>query len=166
MNFQHLKYYILLASGLIWFSCTKEVPPELQNKQKQQTEQQMPDDSIHKKFMNPHGESTGSESESKSNGKYEADPDEKAVVLTKEADEADSKFKKSKSEADKEECIEKQMLAANYLMFESELPPREKYKPALYRYRRVLEIDPGNKEALANKNQIEEIYKSMGKPIP
>jgi hypothetical protein len=58
------------------------------------------------------------------------------------------------------------MLAANFLMFEADLPPKEKYKPALVRYRRILEIDPSNKEAAANKKQIEDIYESMGKPIP
>ncbi|MBK7159329.1 MAG: hypothetical protein IPH77_12425 [Ignavibacteria bacterium] len=51
-------------------------------------------------------------------------------------------------------------------MFEADLPPKEKYKPALQRYRRILELDPCNKEAAANKKQIEEIYQSMGKPIP
>ena len=59
-----------------------------------------------------------------------------------------------------------QLKAANYLMFDADLPPKDKYKPALQRYRRVLELDPGNQEAMANKQQIEEIYQSMGKPIP
>ena len=35
--------------GIYFYSCTKEVPPELQNKSKQNnSEQKMPDDSIHR----------------------------------------------------------------------------------------------------------------------
>ena len=51
-------------------------------------------------------------------------------------------------------------------MFQADLPPKKKYRPALRRYRRVLELDPSNKEAAANKKQIEDIYESMGMPIP
>jgi hypothetical protein len=51
-------------------------------------------------------------------------------------------------------------------MFEANLPSKKKYRPALARYRRVLELDPSNKEAKENKEQIEEIYESMGMPIP
>ncbi len=154
------------------YSCAKEVPPELLsgNQKKQQTQEQqgkqdMPDDSIHRslKSSNPHGSSEGSSSESKSG---EGMDDEKVVSLTKEADEADAKFKKTGAAGDKSTCIEKQMAAANYLMFEADLPPKDKYKPALQRYRRVLELDPKNDEAKTNKKQIEDIYISMGKPIP
>ena len=99
-------------------------------------------------------------------GENEEELDEDALKYTKEADEADSKYQKSKSEEDKKACIFAQLKAANFLMFEADLPPREKYKPALQRYRRVLELDPKNQEAMANKTEIEDIYKSMGKPIP
>ena len=58
------------------------------------------------------------------------------------------------------------MAAANYLMFEANLSPKKKYRPALRRYRRVLELDPKNKEAQVNKKQLEDIYQSMGMPIP
>jgi tetratricopeptide (TPR) repeat protein len=141
-------------------SCTKEVPKELLKTEQENktpiTQQQMPDDSIHRNLMN------NDMNTSSSNG-----DDEKLVEeLTKEADEADTKYQKTKSEADKKEAIERQMEAANYLMFQADLPPKEKYRPALKRYRRVLELDPNNKEAYANKKQIEDIYESMGRPIP
>ncbi|MEZ4691957.1 MAG: hypothetical protein R3A12_18090 [Ignavibacteria bacterium] len=122
----------------------------------------MPDDSIHRNLKPKdsfHGGSTTGED------KEEA-VDEDALKYTKEADEADSKYQKTKSEEDKQACIYAQLKAANFLMFEADLPPREKYKPALQRYRRVLELDPKNQEAMANKTEIEDIYKSMGKPIP
>ncbi len=164
--------FLLSATMLMFFlsSCAKEVPPELlsgnQKKQQdnsQQKNNEMPDDSIHKQFKtaNPHGSEGSSET-----GSGEGWNDEKVVNLTKQADEADAKFRKTGAAGDKAECIEKQMAAANYLMFEADLPPKDKYKPALQRYRRVLELDPKNDEAITNKKQIEDIYISMGKPIP
>ncbi len=164
LNILKLLFVFLFAFGLV--SCTKEVPPELlSNKQKEQTnngQPEMPDDSIHRNLKPKdsfHGGST-------TGGENEEDLDEDALKYTKEADEADSKYQKSKSEEDKKACIFAQLKAANFLMFEADLPPREKYKPALQRYRRVLELDPKNQEAMANKTEIEDIYKSMGKPIP
>jgi hypothetical protein len=76
----------------------------------------------------------------------------KADQLTKEADEADAKYKQTKSETDKN-MHNKQLTAANYLMFEANLSPK-KYKPALQRYNRVLELDPQNVEAMENKNKL------------
>lgn len=160
-----MKTYIILVllfiAGLIALSsCTKEVPKELLNSNQQQkpmTNQNMPDDSIHRNLMSANDEVTSSTTD---------DGDKLAETLTKEADDADTKFEKTKSDADKKVCIDKQMEAANYLMFQADLPPKKKYRPALKRYRRVLQLDPGNKEAAANKQQIEDIYKSMGMPVP
>lgn len=148
-------------SVFILSSCTKEVPKELleQNKQQpnQMSNQNMPDDSIHRNLMSTDDKVTDAGTES---------GDDLAVTLTNEADAADAKYEKTKSDADKKLCIEKQMEAANYLMFQADLPPKKKYRPALKRYRRVLQLDPGNNEAAANKKQIEDIYQSMGMPVP
>lgn len=144
----------LLFSVFIFTSCTKEVPKELLDKEKSLQKQQMPNDSIHRNLTNTQNDT------SKSGG------DQKADELMKEADDADSQFMKTKSDPDKKTCIQKQMAAANYLMFDANLSPKKKYRTALQRYRRVLELDPNNKEAAENKQQIEDIYKSMGMPIP
>ncbi len=40
------------------------------------------------------------------------------------------------------------------------------YKFALRDFRRTLKYDPANEEARAKKQQIEDIYKSMGRPVP
>ncbi|HWT00169.1 MAG TPA: hypothetical protein VN256_07975, partial [Pyrinomonadaceae bacterium] len=40
------------------------------------------------------------------------------------------------------------------------------YKFALRDFRRTLKYDPANQEALAKKQEIERIYKSLGRPIP
>ena len=58
------------------------------------------------------------------------------------------------------------MEAAMYLMYDAQLPPKDKYKPALKHFRIVLKLDPGNEEAKVNKDKIEEIYEQMGKPVP
>ncbi len=55
---------------------------------------------------------------------------------------------------------------ANFLMYESLLPPKEKYPSALRQYRLVASIDPSNGEAKDNIKLIEGIYNQMGRPIP
>jgi tetratricopeptide (TPR) repeat protein len=51
-------------------------------------------------------------------------------------------------------------------MNDAEAAPRVKYRAALIDYRRALQLDPTNAEAKANKKQIEDIYKMMGRPVP
>lgn len=152
-----IKFIILFIIALVISSCTKEVPKELMNNQNSQQkqpdkQQQMPDDSIHRNL------SQNKESDTKG--------DPKADEMTAAADDAEAQYLKTKSEADKKTCIQKELSAANYLMFEANLSPKKKYRPALQRYRRVLELDPNNAEAMENKKQIEDIYQSMGMPIP
>ena len=154
----------LVIISFLFAGCTKEVPKDMmnqkspgQNQNQQQTQQQqMPDDDIHRNL--------GKNNTQTDTTSTKGDP--KAEEMTKAADDADAKYQKSKSDADKKECIQKQLAAANYLMFEANLSPKKKYKPALQRYRRVLELDPGNSEAKENKQQIEDIYQSMGMPVP
>ena len=158
--------YTLLSILFVTFlfgSCTKDVPKDMQQTEKQappvNPQTQMPDDDIHRNLKSGQDQTTDTDT-SKSKG------DPKADQLSKEADDADAKFQKTKSDADKNTCILKQLTAANYLMFEANLSPKKKYKPALKRYNRILEIDPGNSEAMENKKQIEDIYTSMGMLIP
>lgn len=90
--------------------------------------------------------------------------DKKAEELSKAAYDFESNY--SKDNNLKKDLIAKHMTAGNYLMFDANLSPKKKYKPALKHYRRVLELDPSNAEAQRNKTQIEEIYTSMGREIP
>ncbi len=155
--------FSLALVAVIFSACTKEIPKELLNNQKPQQNQQqqqvdknqMPDDSIHRNL-----------SKTNTDNSKDTEGDTKAQDMMKAADDAEAKYIKSKSDADKKEYITKQMGAANYLMFEANLSPKKKYKPALQRYNKVLEIDPKNAEAMENKKQIEDIYQSMGMPIP
>ncbi|MBZ0204348.1 MAG: hypothetical protein K8I03_15140 [Ignavibacteria bacterium] len=163
--------YIIRISAIaailvIFSSCTKEVPKELLNNQKPQNQQQnqqpnnqqnqMPDDSIHRNLSKTQDQNQSTDTKG----------DPKADEMMVLADDAEAKYQKSKSEGDKKIYIDKQLSAANYLMFEANLSPKKKYKPALQRYNKVLEIDPKNSEAMENKKQIEDIYQSMGLPIP
>ncbi len=161
-----IKFSFSLIIMFLVSSCTKDVPKEFIDKQNPQNKQQnrqeqpenphqkMPDDSIHRNI-----------SQNEDN-KEDLKGDPKAVQMVKEADLAEVQYQKTKSENDKKVCINKQLSAANYLMFEANLSPKKKYKPALQRYRRVLELDPQNSEAMENKKQIEDIYRSMGMPVP
>lgn len=51
-------------------------------------------------------------------------------------------------------------------MYNDQVPPRMKYPTALKAYRQVLVYDKANKKAQANIDTIENIYKSMGRPVP
>jgi len=62
--------------------------------------------------------------------------------------------------------IDAHLKYASYFMYESTLPPKEKYPSALRQYRLVATIDPANEEAKQNINLIEGIYNQMGRPIP
>jgi tetratricopeptide (TPR) repeat protein len=54
----------------------------------------------------------------------------------------------------------------DYFMYNEQLPPRQKYRPALRQYRTVLKYEPGHKDASAKIKVIETIYKQMGMPVP
>lgn len=96
----------------------------------------------------------------------ESGKDDKVAAFKKDAEDADAMYEKDKSDANKKNAIDKNLAAGNYMMFDANVPPKEKYRPALKYYRKVLALDPKNQEAEANKSRIEEIYTQMGMPIP
>lgn len=51
-------------------------------------------------------------------------------------------------------------------MYNENLPPRQKYAPALRQYRAVVAVEPSNKDAQNKITLIENIYRQMGRPIP
>ena len=55
---------------------------------------------------------------------------------------------------------------AHDTMVSPPLPPKEKYPKALRLYREVLKVEPNNEDAAKNKKMIEDIYRSMNRPIP
>ena len=92
--------------------------------------------------------------------------DADAERLMKEAMTSYDSYKENTSDETKEIAIKKNMEAAMYLMYDAQLPPRDKYKPALKHFRIVLKLDPDNSEAKVNMDKIVEIYEQMGKPVP
>ena len=62
--------------------------------------------------------------------------------------------------------MEALLAKADSIMYNEALPPRAKYPEALRNYRQVLTVDKENQKAKASISTIENIYKSMGRPIP
>jgi tetratricopeptide (TPR) repeat protein len=75
-------------------------------------------------------------------------------------------LKKPKDAKLKKDYINLTLVLANNTQASVALTSKEKYPKALRLYREILKIDPKNKEALENKNRIEMIYKSLGRPVP
>ncbi|KAA0208061.1 MAG: hypothetical protein OZ913_06155 [Ignavibacteriaceae bacterium] len=99
---------------------------------------------------------------------FHSNPDEedRSPQLKDAADKSYEAYKDDKSESNKQAAIKSNLEAGIYFMYDAPLPPREKYRPALNFFRRVLLLDPQNHDATINKDKIEEIYKMMGKEIP
>lgn len=152
-----IKYIVfLIAAGFLFQACDKMEEKKTTSTQNQQnlSNRELPPD--HPPINKTESSNTDSKSES----------DEMVAKVKKNAEEADALYEKDKSETNKKNAIDKNLAAGNYMMLEADVPAKEKYRPALKFYRRVLALDPKNQEALANKKQIEDIYVQMGLPIP
>lgn len=55
---------------------------------------------------------------------------------------------------------------AEKIMLDPALAPKEKYPKALGMFRDALQIDPNNALATKSITLIEDVYKSMGRPVP
>lgn len=89
------------------------------------------------------------------------------AALAKNQKTAADKFQKKPKDAKlKSEYIKTTLLLANRTMMASWLSSKEKYPNSLRLYRAVLKVDPKNEEAASNRKLIEDIYRSMNKPIP
>ena len=71
-------------------------------------------------------------------------------------------------DAKTKEALENAYIAfGDYMTYESPVSPRKgKYRRALVEYRHALALDPDNEKVKREIQQIEEIYRSMGRPIP
>jgi tetratricopeptide (TPR) repeat protein len=106
---------------------------------------------------------------------FGADPkllkDAKAKVDAKKFDEAiallDPAYKANPKDPDLNKALaDAHLKNGDSYMYNEQLPPRMKYRPALKEYRAVLVYDKDNKDAKTKIQTIESIYKSMGMPIP
>ena len=81
--------------------------------------------------------------------------------------ETKANYTGSDSDGTKQDLVEAYLAFADYMTYESTVSPREgKYHRALIEYRHALELDPGNAKAASEIAQIEDIYRSMNRPVP
>jgi tetratricopeptide (TPR) repeat protein len=74
--------------------------------------------------------------------------------------------KNSRDKKTRSDYVEATVAYGNAVMMSPNLIPKDKYPQALKLFREALKVDPGHKQAKANKTMIEDIYKSMGRPVP
>jgi tetratricopeptide (TPR) repeat protein len=72
----------------------------------------------------------------------------------------------SGSAADKKELAEAYAKRGQAHLSDDAAAPRVKYPAALRDFRRALALDPTNNTAKESANTIEQIYRSMGRPVP
>jgi hypothetical protein len=94
------------------------------------------------------------------------DPQLAALAKTFDADTA--KLKKSPKDAKvKKAYVDDGAKYAHQVIYgDSKLSPAVKYRAGLALCRLVLKVDPKNPDCMKSQNEIESIYKQMGRPIP
>lgn len=93
------------------------------------------------------------------------DPD--VVTYDEAVARAKSAYDAKQDAASKTALVEAYVKFADYMTYESPVSPRQgKYHRALVEYRHALALDAGNEKVLKEIAQIEDIYRSMGRPIP
>lgn len=91
----------------------------------------------------------------------------KLASLEKTYTVAKAKFTKNAKDAKiKRAYLDATNAFADATMRSAALTSKEKYPKALRLFREVLKTDPANKTAAENRDMIEGIYKSMGRPVP
>ena len=79
----------------------------------------------------------------------------------------DAAYKKNPKSAElKKALTDTHFAQGNSLMNNAQMPPFRKYPGALKSFRKTLTFDPNHEQAKANIKTIEDIYKSMGRPVP
>jgi tetratricopeptide (TPR) repeat protein len=93
--------------------------------------------------------------------------DPKAVKMEAAVAKLEKELKAKPKDAKlKAELVKSSYTLGSYLMKDSPLGPRVKYRGALKYFNKALALDPKHKEAAADKKTIEDIYKQMGMPVP
>jgi hypothetical protein len=79
----------------------------------------------------------------------------------------EAKLAKSPNNAKlKTEAAEANYQVGYAMMMDPALRPMVKYPGALKKFNRALQLNPKHAKAAADKKQIEDIYRQMGRPIP
>lgn len=93
--------------------------------------------------------------------------DEQLVRFQKDYELAKTAYQKNPASKEaKEAYVISTVRLGTATMVSPALESKVKYPGALRLYREALKVDPTNEEAVKNKDQIEAIYKQLGRPIP
>lgn len=93
-------------------------------------------------------------------------PSAKTVALQKKAAKLEAQYKKKPTAQLKKQLAQAKYEYGHARMYDQALSPRQKYRPALQAFREALKLNPNHKQAKADKDTIENIYRQMGMPIP
>jgi tetratricopeptide (TPR) repeat protein len=79
----------------------------------------------------------------------------------------DAAYQKNPKSAEYKKALANAHFAnGNFMMNNANMPPMRKYPGALRAFRKTVELDPTNTQAKTHIKTIEDIYKSMGRPVP
>ena len=80
---------------------------------------------------------------------------------------AKTKYEAAQNAASKKALIEAYTAFGKYMTYDSPVSPRQgKYRKALIEFRHALALDPSNTDVKTEIEQIENIYREMGRPVP
>jgi Flp pilus assembly protein TadD len=155
-----MKYLFIISLMFVFVAgCTKMEEKKSNtsgnmNPQENTTQKQMPNN-----MGNPHEQGMQQK-------QTEIDP--KIAELSKDAFDFEKTYESNKSAGNKKKLIEKHLAAGNSMMPGGDMSHMNKqmFRDALKHFRRVLELEPDNKEAKDGKLQIEDMYNAIGMPIP
>lgn len=81
--------------------------------------------------------------------------------------EARAAYDKTPNDMTKATLVKAYNAFGDYMQYQSPVSPRAgKYHRALMEYKHALALDPHNEKATKEATQIENVYRSMGRPIP
>jgi tetratricopeptide (TPR) repeat protein len=93
-------------------------------------------------------------------------PSPKTAKLQKKAEQLAAQYKKKPNAKLKMETAQAWYDYGHARMYDNALSARNKYRPALTAFREALKLNPNHKQAKADKEMIENIYRQMGMPVP
>lgn len=153
-----MRFIVLIACLATLAGCSGSAPEEVPPPQQTPAHSNRPAAGAGPMAGAPHGGAPAPGSVSTPSGNV---PTDEQIAALQEA------FDKSPAnDAAKNALVGALVARAEYYMTADDLAPREKYPKALQLYRRAVKLDPDNATAKAGVDQIESIYRSMGRPIP
>lgn len=93
--------------------------------------------------------------------------DQNQIELAKKVSSAEALYANNPNDPGVKKSLANALyLQGQAIMYDEKIPPRAKYGPALKLFNRALALDPTLQAAAENKKIIEQIYASMGRPVP